>query len=99
MLYNPNWEQKTTDAFSLQSLIAWLEKQPAHLTYEYAFPKTCMLAQYFEASGFTNVNMLILGFEHGLNQEKKLPLGWNAIAQCHPRTFGGALERARLQST
>jgi hypothetical protein len=27
MLYDPKWEAKTTDPFTLESLIAWLEKQ------------------------------------------------------------------------
>jgi hypothetical protein len=98
MLYDPKWEQKTkADPFALESLIAWLEKQPSQRAYDYDCNGHCLLAQYFTAAGFRGVNMGTREFDHGdhYENEEKLPADWNRIAIDHPRTFGAALERAK----
>lgn len=67
MLYDPKWEKTETkaDPFSLESLIAWLEKQPAGRSYSYTCNGHCLLAQYFTAAGFKNVTMWCRAFWHG----------------------------------
>ena len=48
MLFNPAWkEAQTGDKFSLDTLIAWLERQPADGTYCYVMSNMCLLAQYY----------------------------------------------------
>lgn len=87
MLYDPKWEQKTAaDPLSLESLIAWLEKQPASATYDYRVLDACLIAQW---SG-----RCLLSFE------VNALFGGNGswIAQGEPGanwTFGAALKRAR----
>lgn len=95
MLYDPKWEVQTkADPFQLGTLIAWLEKQPANETYCYMSHGQCLLAQYFRAMGF-DVGR-IGGFSVILDGEKIfLPQDFSNIPLFEPRTFGGALARAR----
>lgn len=92
MLFDPKWEVQTKpDVFSLESLIAWLEKQPADRQYDYCLPGTCLVAQYLSANGVEDST---------LSSEDLDRLGWHDIAQDEdglPQdwTFGGALCRAR----
>lgn len=93
MLYDPKWEKTevTTDPFSLDSLIAWLETQPAETEYNYTFPGSCMIAQYLEASKVKNFSLSVTDLQRH---------GWHHIAQgswgeAGRWTFGGALIRAR----
>jgi hypothetical protein len=98
MLYNTNWEKTHNDVFSLESLIAWLEKQPASQAYDYDCNGHCMLAQYFTAKGFENVLMGSYNFDYGPGWEHShsLPEVFNDIAvSLEGRTFGAALDRAR----
>lgn len=99
MLYDPKWEkpaeQKVADPMSLASLIAWLERQPARKTYNYICNGHCLLAQYFTAMGYQNIVMLSRQFIHGRDTLVDLPPHFNSIAINEPRTFGGALRRAR----
>jgi hypothetical protein len=94
MLYNPNWSETKTDPFSLGSLIAWLERQPRSIHYEYICGGTCLLAQFFQAHGYSNI--LVGGFRVLLDDIMcELPAWFNDIAISEPHTFGAALERAR----
>jgi hypothetical protein len=93
MLYDPKWEVKT-DPFTLDSLIAWLEKQPADGTYCYDSNGCCILAQYFTAMGFKNVAIGSVKFYHGLlpraplpRANEEFPVEFNDIAQSATRTF------------
>jgi hypothetical protein len=99
MLYDPKWEQKTetkANPFKLETLIAWLEKQPADEGYEYDCNGHCLLAQYFTAMGFTHVYVGSTGFYHGDDSERaEMPRAFDKIAVKSPSTFGAALERAR----
>ena len=108
MLYNPEWEPKKPDPFSLDGLVAWLEQKLTlgDGTYTYMNNKHCLLCQYFEAMGYENpyVDCRILGFinKDGMPEYKALPRHFDGIARglnwsCKPdHTFGKALERARL---
>ena len=106
MLYDPKWEQKTetkADPMKLETLIAWLEKQPANGWYEYGCIGKCLIAQYFTAKGFVDVSVGIDRFTHGPIEARecdtKFPDAFNdiAIADAFERqwTYGAALKRAR----
>lgn len=94
MLYDPKWEQQTrADPFTLESLIAWLEKQPADTAYDYCRPDICLVAQYLKAHEIKNysvaseeLNRLIPGLHQIARDCIDSPQDW---------TFGGALKRAR----
>jgi len=60
MLYDPKWEQRA-DAFSLLSLIAWLERQDPLAEYCYSSNGECLLARYFRECGFNKVIMAAPG--------------------------------------
>jgi hypothetical protein len=88
MLYDPKWEQETkADPFSLASLIAWLEKQPAETEYSYIDPRFCVIGQWRKAMGA--VDVVVSLWNAPMNKF------W-AIAISQPRTFGAALTRARM---
>lgn len=98
MLYNPDWK-KPAEVLSLESLIAWLEKQPADGTYDFMCCGECLLAQYFTSCGFSAVSMGSSTFQlDGI--ERSLPPIWNAIARgtsitLGRWTFGAAFSRDR----
>lgn len=96
MLFNTKWE-RPADVFSLESLIAWLEKQPARTVYCYMDNDGCLLSQYFRAAGFDKVHVggetvFLDGYDHG---NESLPDSFADLAVGRPRTFGAALNRAR----
>jgi hypothetical protein len=99
MLYDKRWDKPEvkSDPFSLESLIAWLEKQPEDKTYCYTDTGQCLLSQYFLSNGFENVAVGPYDFDHGsdFQYKEKLPPSFNEIAQGRPRQFGSALDRAR----
>lgn len=94
------------DPFSLESLIAWLEKQPTEQTYSFISPSECLLAKYTTAHGG-----MYLG-DHYIIQETKIEVcpaedptincpdyywvAWGGeTCDGKERTFGEALHRAR----
>lgn len=85
--------------FELQSLIDWLDKQPARGKYDYSEPQACLICQYFDAIG---IRYDTVDPYHWRSSERgdlrPLPEGFNDIAQRPPWTFGGALVRARALS-
>jgi hypothetical protein len=98
MLYDPKWEAETKPGvFSLQSLIAWLEKMPANETYCYLDHGRCLLGQYFSAMGFENAQVFSDGLCHGPRRENQTPYPreFDSIALHWAQTFGAALKRAR----
>lgn len=110
MLYDPKWEQQTkADPFKLETLIAWLEKQPEGAIYNYNCNGHCLLAQYFTAQGFKHVHMYTTGFFHGQpvpgwmgepearahGCHTPMPATFDKVASWGDRTFGAALDRAR----
>lgn len=54
MLNRIEWDKSKVqaDIFSLEGLIAWLEKQPARMEYCYLDNGDCLLGRYFTAMGF-----------------------------------------------
>lgn len=89
MPYDKRWDRQTkADPFSLEGLIAWLEKQPADKTYNFSNCQgLCLLSQYLTASGKK------WGFDYGPLIEKAPAV--EPVAMTEPWTFGAALERAR----
>jgi hypothetical protein len=90
MLYDPKWEKTETkaDPYSVHNLIAWLEQQPADSTYDYDdCHGGCLLGQFWAS----------IGHAWGRGQiylDAPGDMGIR-VAAPHPRTFGGALQRAR----
>ena len=81
------------DPFSLKSLIAWLEKQPADRAYEFYDCDACLIAEYLRA---------VKGWETPANHTSSYVTGffgsmeeYHGVAARWPWTFGAALERAR----
>jgi len=82
------------DPFSLDSLIAWAEKQPPQKEYAFWCDR-CYLGQYFEAHGL-QIQMIGVGTVTFKNHQiQNLPPHFNDIAMTKPHTFGAALKRAR----
>jgi hypothetical protein len=98
MLYDPKWEIQTKpDVFSLESLIAWLEKQPAGRKYDWYDINSCMVCQYLDdvcakpdhpgSDDFPRV--------HSLDKVFIDPDEYHAVGLYGSWTFGAALSRAR----
>lgn len=99
-LDSTNWKQETEtkpDVFSLEGLIAWLERQPARASYEWRCGGNCLFARWGMA--ITNLSGLdaYIAATNGLSDALGLPrdLEPTNIACNHPSTFGAALSRAR----
>lgn len=91
-------EQKA-DPFSLESLIAWLEKQPAGRTYNFwdgtlmgNCHGACLLHQYLVAQGLPKILYPQIASIKKLEWDKELQ---HFVASPTPQTFGAALDRAR----
>jgi len=95
MLYDPKWEAPTkANPFTLPSLIAWLEKQPALKTFNFGnCTGECLYGQY----------MASVGVPWDEARKQKAPRidryreFRHAVycAVCIADTFGAALKRAR----
>jgi hypothetical protein len=84
--------QTKADPFTLDSLIAWLEKQPAETEYNFWNLSECLLCQYLRD----------VGLPHSCYDAASALGGDDVggqIAFHKPWTFGGALERARALRT
>ena len=100
MLYNKNWDAKTvtSDPFTLESLIAWLEKQPSNKTYCFMDTGGCLFHQYFTAAGFDVAGVGGTGIRFKSDPERRIRFTcdeFRSIASIEPHTFGAALTRAR----
>jgi hypothetical protein len=95
MLYDPKWEVKS-DVLSLESLIAWLETQPADKVYCYSNTGDCLHHQYFTAMGMV-MKSGVGGTYVNLESGKRVYFsdGFIHTAAFEPHTFGAALDRAR----
>jgi hypothetical protein len=88
------------DPFTLESLVAWLERQPGDEVYCYTDSGRCLLSQYFsEMLGRpVSVNWKYWGFKES-RQQQPLPKRFDDIAVgeglANGWTFGAALTRAR----
>jgi hypothetical protein len=80
MLYNPQW-----NVMSLESLIAWLESQPANGSYNWPHPDRCLLGCYL-----TDKTGSCASFRSSYTDMPH----YREIAAPEPWTFGAALSRA-----
>lgn len=88
MIYDPKWEVETkADPLTLESLIAWLEKQPAEKKYCYMHDGICLAAQYNQSIGRK--------YETYIKEDGSFDAALELIASGGKWTFGAALERAR----
>lgn len=100
MLYDKRWDVQT-DMYSLASLIAWLEQQPAEESYCYADNGKCLLGQYFsEKSGklvLVGSNDVCFALDKPDHWSKDVYFSryFGLIACGRPWTFGAALARAK----
>jgi hypothetical protein len=107
MLFDPKWEVEVkADPFSLEGLIAWLEKQPADKTYCYGDGGACLIHQYLTSCGIKVGRVWSGGrYSEGDNWESpKKPTShefWQTSignGRSSDYTFGSALKRARAWS-
>ncbi len=99
MLYNPAWKP-TTDLYALESLIAWLERQPRNTEYDYAWCQNCVIGQYLAAHGIEHGFAMHYGkfLAHHSTKEYGLSRAYIAdgsLGFSTQWTFGQALQRAR----
>lgn len=95
MLYDPKWETKTKpDIYALSTLIAWLEKQPPEMAYDYDNCQgECLLGQYMAAHGVDWYGSL-----DGRDPYSAIcrATDWGGTIACYGgHTYGAALARAR----
>lgn len=96
MLFDPKWNQQTkADPLSLESLIAWLEQQPADKTYCFLDTGRCLIATYFQAKNIAKSVGGVTFLPLGSKVRRKIPDCFNEVAEFTPFTYGAALERAR----
>lgn len=81
--------------FELQSLIDWLEKQPAEAEYDYASIGNCLNCQYLRAVGFQVQYVGGVTWNDLEGKWHDLPSALVNIPKPKPWTFGAALSRAR----
>lgn len=98
MLYDPKWE-KPADVFSLESLIAWLEKQPADKEYDWSRAGSCLLGQWCEAHGLYGEELFTKSIELGQWDGKNNGFAEAALGSLTECTFGAALKRARAANS
>jgi hypothetical protein len=92
MLYDPKWEVKA-EPRSLESLVAWLEKQPPEKSYSFLEPSTCLVAQWLISNGETNYCLFSEEIE-AMFGGRGLEIV-DGIGPAGEWTFGAALKRAR----
>lgn len=83
------------DVFSLEGLIAWLEKQNPELAYCYFKTGGCLLYTYLADH---RVPVRSVGGDYWRDRDWKehpFPEAFAKIAAKRPHTFGAALSRAR----
>lgn len=98
MLYDPKWEQKTetkADPFTLESLIGWLEKQPADKGYQWADCDRCLVGVYLSAVLGESANGSETYHRHDKFMDANPSAFTAGLAISKPHTFGAALARAR----
>jgi hypothetical protein len=90
---------KKADPFSLDSLIAWLEKQPGDDKYCFFSYGQCLFALYTVASGGAlpadSDNDYVIGTSSFSIWSANWPEWASDVAANGPFTFGAALSRAR----
>lgn len=88
--------QTKADPLSLESLIAWLEKQPEDGLYNYSNVKDCLICRYLRAAGIPFHSAGGEDFQPANIYAERVRLpGWRNVTAPSPHTFGAALSRAR----
>ena len=100
MFFDEQVGKVKADPFSLESLIAWLEKQPRAKRYCYMDNGGCLMHQYFTHAGFDVEWVGGWRFRTSDKNTYDLSLEFSDIAAAlgpGPRglTFGAALDRAK----
>ncbi len=84
---------------TMDNFIARLQIMPPEHEYEYVSNRSCLFAQFLKArvpNPFVDSGNFWLNTDDvGRKPSFKLPDIFNRVALGRPRTFGGALERAR----
>jgi len=89
MLYSPGWEHKVANPFTMEGLIAWLEKMPRAKGYDYVNSSgACLYGQYLAAHS-------VPWDEGGAVHTDFRNHVYRHVAWEQPQTFGAALARAR----
>lgn len=92
-----NWKQDTEtkpDVFSLEGLIAWLERQPAEIEYDFVDCKGgCLIGLYASGMGQPDITAPD-GFYAIHDYFADRDITYHVSTQI-PWTFGAALSRAR----
>lgn len=86
------------DVMAMESLVRWLETQPPRAAYNYFDHTNCLVAQYLMDNGYQQVFCYAMGnFTHSENmyRDNHYPMEFDDVAVHEPRTFGGALQRAK----
>lgn len=86
------------DVMAMESLVKWLETQPPMASYDYFDHTNCLVSQYLMANGYQQVFCYAMGlFNHSENMQRDThyPMEFDEVAVHQPRTFGGALQRAK----
>jgi hypothetical protein len=94
MLYDPKWEVKA-DILTMESLIAWLEKQNPRKRYKFwDLSGKCLYGLYMASHGiiWRESGGSDLG---GEERSKFCAFVYGRVAAAEPYTFGAALKRAR----
>lgn len=96
MLYDPKWNETKADPFTLPSLIAWLEKQPANADYSYMDCKGGGLyGLYMASQGIGWIEAKFHSDDRDDLHRKFRREVYSKVAFDTPWTFGAALKRAR----
>lgn len=98
-----NWTETKSEVFSLEGLIAWLETQNPSEEYCWGSTGECLFARYGEAFSMQRGND---AYRFAIESFHKMPLKevnnlflgepFIPVSTGKPRTFGGALARARI---
>lgn len=96
MLYDKRWDKTETkpDAFSLASLIAWLETMPADDAYRSWDLDNCLLGQWSRSAGLNEIEVRNNSYHLGIRSPFAAIASIDGPAT-EPHTFGAALKRAR----
>jgi len=89
--------EKPATRQDVESLIKWLQAKPYDGIYDAGNPRSCLLAQSLKAA-FPKARKVLVGLTEATidDDDFVIPQVVNDIAMNHPRTYGAAMERARL---
>lgn len=97
MLYNKRWDKPEVkaDPFSLESFVAWAERQQADESYCFTNFGGCLFAKWFKSINENSRHVAGYRYQVGGYEKNFEQMGMRDIALLEPHTFGAALDRAR----